>query len=46
VKLVRETWRILSWISTHYDMQSLIVWMMAGMAQREKAGREAAFKLE
>ena len=37
-----RVWRILSWMSTRCDMQSLIVWMIAGTAtaERETARRE------
>ena len=40
MKRERRTWRILSYTSPPYDMQSFIVWTMAGMAQGETAGRE------
>jgi hypothetical protein len=36
----RRVWRILSWMSTPWDMQSFIVWMMDGTAERETARRE------
>jgi hypothetical protein len=35
----RRVWRILSCTSTPYDMQSFIVWMMAGIAERETASK-------
>ena len=40
MKRERMTWRILSWISPLYDMQSFIVWNMAGMAHGELAVKE------
>jgi len=33
----RRVWRILSCMSTPCDMQSFIVWMMAGIVERETA---------
>ena len=35
-----RVWRILSWMSTPCDMQSFIVWMIVGTAEREMARRE------
>ena len=33
----RRVWRILNYLSTACEMQSLIVWMVAGMSERETA---------
>jgi hypothetical protein len=35
----RGVWRILSLISTLWEMESFIVWMIAGIAEREMACR-------
>jgi hypothetical protein len=36
----RSVWRTLSCMSTPWDMQSFIVWMLEGTAERETARRE------
>jgi len=36
----RRVWRILSSTSTPCDMQSFIVWMIAGTVERETARKE------